>query len=233
MVFHPDKLLTTFIAALSGIPVTFEIILITLLISIPIAFLVALARVRTNGIGAKLLKVYVSIIRGTPAIVQIYLLHLALPFVIARYCKEHEINFDVYAIPGMATLLFIFILIYIAILSEMFRGGLTAIDKGQLEAAKAIGLSTFQGYVRIVIPQVAVYTLPVMCTMVTGLVKLSSLSYALSVADITSIAQVEGFKYGAYLEAYLVIAVIYVVINLLIEFAFKQLEKKVSIYHKL
>lgn len=233
MVFHPKVIIPTFIEALSGIPITLLICVITLVVALPLAFLAAVARQQRKGPGPALLKLYNAFIRGTPAIVLIYLVEQVFRFRISQYCKENNIDFDAYSIPGIVVLIVLLILIYIALLSEMFRGGLEATDKGQLEAARAVGMKSVQAYTRIIIPQVVVKTLPIMCTMVTGLIKLSALSFELSVRDITAIAQIEGFKHGAYLEAYLVIAVIYMAINLLIELIFKMLEKKVSVYHKL
>lgn len=121
----------------------------------------------------------------------------------------------------------------IPVMSEMFRGALEAIDKGQLEAAKAIGLSIIQGYRRIILPQAIVNSLPVLCTNITGLVKLSSLAFAVSVFENMGIAKTEGAKFTCYVEAYLIIAVLYVAINLSIELLFKMIEKKIRIYHPL
>ena len=223
----------TFLAVLQGVPVTLKIIVVVLLFSIPLGFIVAIIRTNYTGVISKILSVYVSFIRGTPAMVQIYLLYNALPVVLMRYFQEKGIGIDVYGIKGLTYAYFILTTTYIAIMSESFRGGLSAVDKGQLEAAKAIGLTTFQGYYRIVIPQAAANILPVLCNNVTGLVKMSSLVFAMSVFDITAIAKTEGAKHTTYVEAYLVIAVMYIVLNLTIELIFKLLEKRIKKYHEL
>ena len=80
--------------------------------------------------------------------VQIYIVYTALPTVIARSFQEKGIGFDIYSVKGITYAYFIFSFGMIAVMSEMFRGSLSAIDKGQLEAAKSIGLSTLQGYRR-------------------------------------------------------------------------------------
>ena len=232
MILDKDFTIRTFFLVLQAIPITLKIVLIVLIVSIVGGFLVALGRIR-GGILGKILAIYVSFIRGTPVMVQIYLLYRAIPTVLGNYFMKHNIHIDVYGISGMTYAYVIFSMCMIAFLSEMFRGGLNAIDKGQLEAAKAIGLSNFQGYRRIILPQAIVNCLPVLCTNVTGLVKMSSLAFALGVAEIMGVAKTQGAKYTCYLEAYLIIAILYVVINLLIELIFKLIEKRVSRYHKL
>ena len=221
----------TFVAVLTGVPVTLKLIFVVLLFSIPIGFFVAIVRMKRVGVGSKLLSIYVSFIRGTPPMVQIYLLYNALPVVVGRYFQEKGIDFNIYGIKGITYAYVILTLTYIAIMSESFRGGLSAIDKGQMEAAKAIGLSTFQVYYRIVIPQALVHVLPILCNNVTGLVKMTSLVFAMSVFDITAIAKTEGAKHTTYVEAYLIIAIMYIVLNLLIELFFKQMEKRIRRFH--
>lgn len=224
----------TFFLILKGVPMTFKLVFGVLLTSIPLGFLIAVLCRRERSLISKIMAVYISFARGTPIMVQIYLLYTALPTVLARTFQEHNINIDVYAIKGITYAFVIFSLGgTIPVMAEMFRGGLSAIDKGQLEAAKSIGMSTFQGYKRIVLPQALVYCLPILCTNVTGLVKMSSLAFALSVFEITAIAKTEGARYTCYVEAYLLIAVFYVVINLSIELLFKIIEKRAKRYHAL
>ena len=212
---------------------TFKLIFVVLLFSIPLGFAVAIVRMNRIGVISRILSVYVSFIRGTPAMVQIYLLYNALPVVIMRFFQEKGIGIDVYGIKGMTYAYFILTATYIAVMSESFRGGLSAVDKGQLEAAKSIGLTPFQGYYRIVIPQAMANIMPVLANNVTGLVKMSSLVFAMSVFDITAIAKTEGARHTTYVEAYLVIAVMYITLNLTIELIFKLLEKRIKEYHAL
>ena len=230
MSLNTEFIYNTFFLVLKGVPVTMKIVGVVLLISLFFGFLFAVVRTNSNGIFSKILGVYVSFARGTPVMVQIYLIYTALPTVLAPYFKEKGIAFDVYSIKGMTYAYVIFSFGMIPVMSEMFRGALSSIDKGQLEAAKAIGLSVIQGYRRIILPQALVKTLPVLCTNITGLVKLSSLAFAVSVFEIMGIAKTEGAKYTCYVEAYLIIAVLYVALNLGIEVIFKLVEKRIKIY---
>ncbi len=233
MKFDVEFLKNTFFIVLTGIPLTFKLCAVVLIISLIFGFLVAIGRKNKNSPLARILSLYVSFARGTPIMVQIYLLYTAFPTVIARTVNEKGWNFDIYSIKGITYAYVIFSFSMIPIMSEMFRGALAAIDKGQLEAAKSVGLSSVTAYRRIVMPQAIVYSLPVLCTNITGLVKMSSLAFSLSVFEITAIAKTEGAKHTCYVEAYLIIAVMYVVINLTIELIFKIIEKRVKRYHVL
>lgn len=222
----------TFFLSLKGVPVTFEIVGIVLFFAMIIGFLVAVGRENQRSVHAKLLELYVSFIRGTPFMVQTYLFYIAVPTVVQKILFDHNINFNVNVIKGFWYAYVLLILYFSAIISEMFRAGLSAIDKGQLEAALTSGLSKFQAYRRIVLPQVLIHCLPVMCTYVTGLVKMSSLAFAFSVFEITAIAKTHASRSLSYVESYTVIAVLYVAINLSIEGIFKIIEKKVVKIHK-
>jgi L-cystine transport system permease protein len=228
-----DFMRETFILVLKGIPVTLQLTAVVLLISIPLGFLVAIIRKKGHGFWAKFFGVYISFARGVPIMVFIYLIYTAIPNIVAKWAMETGKNFDIYGISGMAYAYFIFSFCMIPIMSEGFRAGLNAIDKGQLEAAKSVGIPSVWAYIRIVIPQAIVYTLPTLCNNVTSLVKMTSLAFSVSVFEITGIAKTEGSRHTSYVEAYLIIAVVYIVLNLLIELIFKIIEKRVSVYHKL
>ena len=136
MSLNTEFIYNTFFLVLKGVPVTMKIVGVVLLISLFLGFLFAVVRTNSNGIFSKILGVYVSFARGTPVMVQIYLIYTALPTVLAPYFKEKGIAFDVYSIKGMTYAYFIFSFGMIPVMSEMFRGALSSIDKGQLEAAK-------------------------------------------------------------------------------------------------
>lgn len=233
MALNTEFIYNTFFLVLKGVPVTFEIVIVVLIISLLAGFPIAIVRNNSNGLLSKVLGVYISFARGTPVMVQIYLVYTALPTVLAPYFKEKGIPIDVYSIKGISYAFFIFSFGMIPIMAEMFRGALASIDKGQLEAAKSIGLKTIQGYRRIILPQAIVNALPVLCNNVTGLVKMSSLAFAVSVFEIMGIAKTEGAKYTCYVEAYLIIAVLYIILNLCIELIFKIIEKRIKVYHPL
>ena len=94
---------------------------------------------------------------------------------------------------------------------EVFRSALSTIEKGQLEVAHSVGLSTFQAYTRIIIPQALVVALPNICTATVNLIKATSLGYAMSLPEITLKAKVAANVGYNYVEAYL--DIFYCVLN--------------------
>ena len=224
-----DFMKHTFFLALQGVPVALKITLVTLLISIPFGFLIAIIRNNNkHRILSKILAVYVSYNRGTPMIVQIYIIYNMLPFLIFDICKSLHINFDIYSVNNIVYAYVVFSLSYIAFLSEAFRSGLGTVHKGQYEAAMVVGMSHFQSYRRIIVPQAITALLPILCTNITGLIKMTSLSFSMAIFDITAIAKVEASSKLCFIEAYLDITVIYVVLCLIVELIFKVIEAKVK-----
>ena len=113
------------------------------------------------------------------------------------------------------------------ILIEIFRSSLITVSKGQLEAAQSVGLTNVQAYRRIIIPQALVVALPNICTATVNLIKkATSLGYAMSLPEITLKAKVAANVGYNYVEAYIDIFLVYLIICSLTEYGFKLFEKK-------
>jgi len=219
----------TFFLCLKGVPVALNITAVTLLISVPLGFVIAIIRSnKKHPYLSKLLGIYISYNRGTPMIVQIYIIYNLMPYLIFYFCKRLNIDFDVYGMSNMVYAYITFSLCFTAFLAEAFRSGLGTVHKGQYEAAAVVGLSDYQCYRRIIIPQAITALLPILCTNVTGLIKMTSLAFSMAIFDITAIAKVEASADLCFIEAYLDITVIYVVLCLLVELIFKLIEYRVK-----
>jgi len=109
-------------------------------------------------------------------------------------------------------------------LAEILRSAILTVDKGQLEAAQAIGLTNRQAYIRIVFPQALRSALPNLCNLVINLVKGTSLVFVM-----TAIAKVEASYGYQYFESYLVIFILYIVICGVIQWGFNRLEKRLTL----
>ena len=216
----------TILIAFRGLPITLEIVFIVFGLSFFLGFFVAVGRQNKSSFGAKFLTAYVSFIRGTPFMVQTYLLYIAIPTAIQQVLFEKNIHFNVNVIKGYWYAYIILILYFTALMSEMFRAGLSAINKGQLDAAYSIGLTKRQSYRRIIFPQVVEHCLPVLCTYVTGIVKMSSLAFVFGVPEITALSKNNASRNLGYVEAYFVIAVFYILMNMGIEWIFKKIERR-------
>lgn len=220
----------TFQNALGAVPLTLSLAVVPFLIGSIFAFLLALAQINKVFFWGRFARVYVSVIRGTPTVVLVLLLYNSLPGQLDAFFKAIGSEFNVYRqIPGAAYAYFIFTLTAIAFLTEIFRSAICSVDKGQLEAAYTIGLTPFQAYVRIILPQAVALAMPNLCNLLVVLVKNTSLAFMMTVKDLTQTAKLGAALNYRYAESYIVILIIYVIICLAIEGASRVIEKKIRI----
>lgn len=215
----------TIIACSSGIPETLQLVMVPLLFSIPLAFLMAIVNLKPERLFSKIIQIYFSFVRSIPMIVIIFLLYHFLPLWIKQICISLNIPFNVYDINDMSYGYIVFTFVSIPSLSEVFRSGLVAVPKSQMEASLTIGMTPFHAYTKIVIPQAIDATLPIICNFVTSLVKMTSLAFSMSIREITGEARVAAADSIRYIECYIVIFFMYLIINILIEQLFKYLER--------
>jgi L-cystine transport system permease protein len=114
-------------------------------------------------------------------------------------------------------------------LAELFRSSILAVDKSQHEAALACGLTPVQSYIHIIIPQALVTALPNLCNLVVALIKNTSLAFMMTVKDITAVARIEASYGYNYVEAYLDIFIIYIIVCALVQFLFSKLTPKYAV----
>ncbi|WKT77331.1 amino acid ABC transporter permease [Lysinibacillus fusiformis] len=223
-------LLETFFVALSGVPVALLVTVVALFIALPLGFLLALTRVNKIPVIHHIAKIYVSFVRGTPIIIQIFIIYSSIPLMLKIIFEKYHITYDIYKINPIWYAFIVFAFSSTAILIEVFRSALSTIEKGQLEAAYSVGLTTFQAYTRIIIPQALVVALPNICTATVNLIKATSLGYAMSLPEITLKAKVAANVGYNYVEAYLDIFIVYLILCSTVEYLFKRYEKYLSKY---
>jgi L-cystine transport system permease protein len=220
-------IISTFLKTLEGVPVTLGIMLVSIILSFFPALFLALGRhYKVKGVTSFSI-IYLAFIRSTPQILLILFFYSLFPSLLNNLFKGTGIN--VFNIPPIAYAFVIFSLMTIGSLSEIIRSAILTVDKGQLEAAQAIGLTNSQAYIRIVFPQALRSALPNLCNLVINLVKGTSLVFVMTVKDITAIAKVEAAYGYQYFESYLVIFLMYILICGLIQFLFNKLENYVKL----
>lgn len=220
-------IISTFLKTLAGVPVTLGIMLVSIILSFFPALFLALGRhYKVKGVTSFSI-IYLAFIRSTPQILLILFFYSLFPSLLNNLFKGTGIN--VFNIPPIAYAFVIFSLMTIGSLSEIIRSAILTVDKGQLEAAQAIGLTNSQAYIRIIFPQALRSALPNLCNLVINLVKGTSLIFVMTVKDITAIAKVEAAYGYQYFESYLVIFLMYILICGLIQFLFNKLENYVKL----
>ena len=219
----------TFLKIWSGIGTTLGLTALSLLIAIPFAFYMALLRIRGNVLGSSLTKAYVSFVRGTPIVLQILLFYSLLPSFLNVVVKSLGLDFNVFeSIDPFWYAVIIFALNTTALLSEVFRSALLSIPRGQLEAGVSIGLSPFQTYRKIIIPQAAVVALPAVCNMPPNLRTGTSLAFLMTVKDVLAVGKIAASYGYNYIEAYLDVFVVYLIVCTVVQLAYKLAENRMG-----
>lgn len=163
-------------ALFGGIQLTLEIFIFTLVLSIPLGILIALLRLSSIPFVPTLISGFIWVMRGTPLMLQLLFIYYFLP--------SAGILLDDYTSAMIA-----FVLNYAAYFAEIFRAGIQSIDKGQYEAARALGMNYQQTMRRIVLPQMTRRVLPPISNETITLVKDTSLVYVLAMNDLLRVTR--------------------------------------------
>jgi polar amino acid transport system permease protein len=211
----PDYLLKTGLYIARGSAITVELCAVTLLFALPLAVLLALARVSRNRPVVRALKVYSWIFRGTPLLLQLFFTYYGLSL------------FGLSLPPFLAAAL-TFIVNYAAYLMEIFRAGIESIDPGQREAALALNMSYAQTMRRIVLPQAFKRVLPPLSNEAISLVKDTALVSVIGMEDLLlSAKEVVSRDFSAL--PFILAAAIYLGLSSLLVLLFQRLERRAAI----
>lgn len=221
----------TFYKVWGGIGTTLSLTALSLLIAAPIAFYMAVLRIKGNLIGSGITQAYISFVRGTPIILQILLLYSLLPSFLNVAIKAMGSDFNVFDnVDPFWYAVVVFSLNTIALLAEVFRSALLSIPKGQLEAGVSIGLSEFQTYRKIIIPQAMVVALPAVCNITVNLIKGTSLAFLMTVKDVLAIGKIAASYGYNYIESYLDVFIVYLIVCTVVQLAYKFAEQHVGAF---
>lgn len=208
-------------ALLEGLGLSAWIFVVTLVGSLPLGIVVALARMSKFKPLSLIAQFYISILRGTPLMLQLMAFMFA-PYYLFGISMDTDWKYGACALG--------FILNYSAYFAEIYRSGLQSIPKGQYEAALVLGYSRSQTFFKIVLPQVIKRIMPAMGNEIITLVKDTSLAFVLGVAEMFSVAKAISASEVSMIS-YALAALIYWVFCLLIEFIIGRVEKKMAYYH--
>ena len=219
--FSWQRVVHNFPILIKKLPVTFEIVAVAFVLGFILALLIATARIKKVPVLNQILSVFVSFERGTPLLVQMLVVYYALPLVL-----EALFNIDTRRWGKIIFVDLALILNQGVFLGEIFRGAILSIPKGQREAAIACGMTEFSAFVKIVLPQAARVALPATGLNLIGLFQETSLVFMIGVMDIIGRASALGATSGHSLESYLIIAVVFLSINLVLTTITTRISKK-------
>ncbi len=221
--FSWQRLIQNFPILIVKLPITFEIVAVAFTLGFLLALLIATARIKKIPVLNQILTVFISFERGTPLLVQMLVVYYALPIVLKTFFGIDSRRWEKIIFVDLAL-----ILNQGVFLGEIFRGAILSIPKGQREAAIACGFSEFNAFVRIVLPQAVRVALPSTGLTLIGLFQETSLVFMIGVIDIIGRASALGATTGHSLESYVIIAVIFVLINFALTAITTKIDKKLT-----
>lgn len=219
--FDISYLLKSFPIIFSYVHTTLLITFVAAVIGIIIGSTVALIRINKIIVLDRISAVYISFIRGTPFLVQLFLAYFGLPELMQKLGYQ-----GIREIPALFYVYIVFSLHVGAYISEIIRSAILAVDKGQLEAAYAIGMRTIEAYIRIVLPQAFSMAIPAICNTIISILKGTSLVFNVGVIDMMRKADLMGANSHRSLELYIDVGIIYIVLVFIISKSSAVLEKR-------
>ena len=210
---------------LEGVSLTVKISIFAILIGMVIGFFTCLLRMSKNVILRFIAGVYVWLIRGTPMIVQAFIIYFGVPQVIQTFIPDFKI--DSYT-AGLITLS----LNAGAYMSEVYRGGLLAVPKGQTEAARSLGLSAGKTMIKVILPQAFKVAIPSMVNQFIITIKDSSILSVIGLAELVNRSKVYVGSSYQFFATYSIAALYYLVVISILMLLSQYLEKRMSYERK-
>jgi polar amino acid transport system permease protein len=227
--FNVALVFTQIPKVLQALPVTLWLTVLSLICGLTVGLGVAVIKISKIPVLLELSRFYVSVTRGTPVIVQLYLTYFGIPLILKYVNYYNGTNFNINAVPPIVFALIALSLNQGAYCSETIRAAILSVDKGQIEAAHSLGMTTTQLLRRIVIPQAFIVALPSLGNSLIALLKETSLAFVCSVVDITARGKILAGNSYRFFESYCSVAIIYWVLTLLVEQAVRYAEKRLRI----
>lgn len=198
---------------------TLSLFLLTLIGSLPLGLLVAFGRMSKHWLPRNFTRVYISIMRGTPLMLQMWVVFFGLPKLIPIGSNWRYV-----------AAVIAFIINYAAYFAEIYRSGIESIPAGQYEAAEVLGYGKVQTFFKIILPQVVKIILPSVTNEVITLVKDTSLCYAIGLVEMFTRAKQIATSTST-LTSFVVAGVIYYVFNFIVAWIMERCEKRLAYFH--
>ncbi|MBB3112481.1 L-cystine transport system permease protein [Paenibacillus phyllosphaerae] len=232
MKLDPVFIWTAFVQLLSAIPTTLAITVVSVFCGFIIGTITALSRLYRIPVLSQISTGYVTFIRGTPMLTHLLLIYFGLPMLVDGLSAQLGLGWNSAKIPMIAFAFISFSITAGAYMSEVVRSGLLAVDRGQIEAAWAVGMTTPQALRRIVFPQALAASLPNLSNSLIGMLHGSTLAFTVSVVDLNAKAQIVASTNWKFFEAYLAVALIFWGLTVLIERITGAIERRINLFRR-
>ncbi|OAA83949.1 amino acid ABC transporter permease [Clostridium ljungdahlii] len=231
-IFKSEIIYESFIKLLPSLNVTLLITVVSILIGMILGLIIALLRIKKIPIFYQLATIYVSFMRGTPLLVQLFLSFYGIPLLLELLNAKYHLNLSVNNIPTLVFVFVAFSLNEAAYNSEAIRAAILSVDKKDIDAAYSLGMNNGQLMRRVIIPQAMIVAIPNLGNSLVSLVKSTSLAFTIGVLDVTGATKVIAGSNMHFFETYIAAALIYWIVCIIIEVALKRLESKFNILEK-
>jgi L-cystine transport system permease protein len=207
---------------LSKLPVTLAIVVFATIAGVILGTLIALIRINKIPVLQQFAVVFVSFMRGTPIIVQLFIVFFGLPVLLSKAGIDAN---------NWSTIIFVIVtygLNLSAFMSEIFRSAIVGVDTGQKEAAYSVGMTNWQAFKRIIAPQALLIAMPSFSVNIIGLLQNTSLGFTIGLVDVIGEVRAIGVRTYHVLEGYVAAAIIFIVLSILLNKLFSYTENKLQ-----
>lgn len=227
--FVPSLIPSIIAQLLPKLPITLLMTVVSAIIGLGLGFLIAVVKIRNTPVLTQICSVFVSFMRGTPQLVQLFLSFYGFPILVEWLAQQMGVTANVNAIPALVYVFIAFGLNEAAYTSETFRAALLSVNKNEIEAARSIGLTNVQTMMRIILPSALIVALPNLVNSFISLLKATSLAFTVTIIDIMGQTRIIAGANLRFFEAYIAVALVYWVMCLLIEQVAKRIERKLNV----
>ena len=218
--FQPHLIWQYFPDVLSALPVTLLLTLVSTIIGVIVGAGIAYVKMENTPFLKQIAAVFTSFIRGTPILIQMFLVYYGLPFFLGY------VGIDADDVNALVYLFITYGLNMAAFLSEIIRAALESGPATQREAALTSGYTKRQMYFKIIFPQAVIIAMPSFATMVISLLQDTSLAFTIGVIDVVGKAKALGTATFHTVEAYISAMIIFVILSFILERLFRWIEKR-------
>ncbi len=229
-VISPNPYWNIIVFVSDGILVTILVSLVTFLLTLVVGLIGGLGRLSSNKIIFGISTLYVELIRGIPLLVQLLWWYFAFPVIVQSIGRTFNIEALIsYQANPIAMAIIGFVFCYGAYMSEIYRAGIQSISRGQMEAARSLGMNYFQAMRYVILPQAIRVILPPVGNEFIALLKDSSLISVVAVTDLTRRGREFMSAHFNPIETWMMIALLYLIMTLFSARIVQYIEKRFRI----
>ncbi|KMO86944.1 amino acid ABC transporter permease [Megasphaera cerevisiae DSM 20462] len=221
--FDAGYMIRSFPVLVGYVHITVFITLIAAILGIILGSIIAIVRIKKTLVISQLLRIFISFVRGTPFLVQLFLVYFGVPELLSH------MGMNVRNVPPILFVLVVFTLYVAAYGAEIMRSSINAVAEGEKEAAASLGMTAIQSYTRVILPQAFALAIPPLINTVISVVKGTALIFNVGIVDIMRKADLMGGNSQRNLELFVDVAVIYGILIFVLTFTGRALEKRCTI----